>query len=403
LGVTRDDLQFIEVFNPTSELVDLTGWRIRGGIQYDFPAGTVLGANPLILVSFDPTSAANTDLLDGFALHHGIGTNHVKGGYSGRLSSAGELVELQRPDRPPLDEPDFIPYLIEDSVLYDTVIPWPVGDPIAGIDRIAPVFHGSAETSWRASMGTPGSIDFTDAVTGDLTGDGGVNDSDIDALYDAIARGSNVEYFDLNGSSAVDQADVTFLVQSILQAFMGDANLDGQVNAVDLNQVGLNWQATHCVGWATGDFTGDGKVNAADLNLLGINWRNVVALAADDATGPRLPRAPLAVALERPVAAIDAVFARESATQSFSELAREPLPTSPHAFDIRGIDELSIVQKGLLRDRQLKQRSAQESRLRYRSAEANADDQRFEDEIDQVFAGAEINGVLVVGLRGRIS
>ena len=29
--------EFIEIYNPTSTPVDLTGWQIRGGVEFDFP------------------------------------------------------------------------------------------------------------------------------------------------------------------------------------------------------------------------------------------------------------------------------------------------------------------------------------------------------------------------------
>lgn len=52
----------------------------------------------------------------------------------------------------------------------------------------------------------------------------------------------------------------------------GDANGDGQVNAADLNILGLNWQQSGKTR-EEGDFNGDGIVNAADLNVVGLNWQ----------------------------------------------------------------------------------------------------------------------------------
>ena len=60
---------------------------------------------------------------------------------------------------------------------------------------------------------------------------------------------------------------------------LGDANLDGSVDAQDLNPLGLNWQSD--VGtWSGGDFNDDGIVNSQDLGLVGINWQQSVAIAA---------------------------------------------------------------------------------------------------------------------------
>ena len=294
LGLTRDDLQYIEVHNPTTIGVDLTNWRIRGGIDFDFPPASMIGAGEtIILVSFDPTVAANADLVEGFSLHHGIGeADRLMGDFAGRLSDNGELIRLQRPGDAPIEDPEFVPRLTEDSVLYDTVTPWPEADPLGpglSIERIAPVFYGSAVTSWASSTGSPGFVSFTAGAEGDLTGDGVADAADIDAIHDAIARENETVYFDLDDSMSVDSADVTFLVETIIGTFMGDTNLDGQVSAADLNQVGIHWQATNCVGWSTGDLTGDGKVNAADLNVLGVHWQNGVALAASPSSS-RVPR-----------------------------------------------------------------------------------------------------------------
>ena len=57
----------------------------------------------------------------------------------------------------------------------------------------------------------------------------------------------------------------------------GDANLDGKVDAADLNIMALNWNKpliiTRAGHWRNGDFNGDNIVNAADLNLLALHWR----------------------------------------------------------------------------------------------------------------------------------
>jgi hypothetical protein len=62
----------------------------------------------------------------------------------------------------------------------------------------------------------------------------------------------------------------------LVQAHLGDATLDGKVDAFDLNKLAANWQATAKV-WSGGDFNGDGKVDAFDLNLLAANWQFGVA------------------------------------------------------------------------------------------------------------------------------
>jgi hypothetical protein len=51
------------------------------------------------------------------------------------------------------------------------------------------------------------------------------------------------------------------------------------VDAVDLNQVGMNWQGAPNA-WTGGDFDASGSVDAGDLNLLGINWQKMIPMPA---------------------------------------------------------------------------------------------------------------------------
>ena len=68
--------------------------------------------------------------------------------------------------------------------------------------------------------------------------------------------------------------------------WFGDANLDLQVNATDLNALALNWRRTDADSWSQGDFNGDRIVNAADLNQLALNWRSGVNPAPASAAVP---------------------------------------------------------------------------------------------------------------------
>jgi hypothetical protein len=60
---------------------------------------------------------------------------------------------------------------------------------------------------------------------------------------------------------------------SILIAFtyVGDANLDGQVDVTDLGALAENWQASAM--WTGGDFNYDGFVDVSDLGILATNWQ----------------------------------------------------------------------------------------------------------------------------------
>ena len=123
------------------------------------------------------------------------------------------------------------------------------------------------------------------AVDADFNDDGSIDTADIDILVTGIAAGTTDPALDLDGDGAVSDADLTLWLSQAGEAnigadisyLAGDANLDGIVNATDLNALAVNWLGE--APWSGGDFTADGDVEAADLNLLGINWQKSVLVA----------------------------------------------------------------------------------------------------------------------------
>ena len=295
--ITPSDLEFVEIHNPTNAAESLTDWRIRGGIDFEFADDVTIGAgDTLVVISFDPGDLQNADRLSAFRAQYNLDDSvMILGGYAGQLSDNGERVQLQRPDEPPAEEPTLIPRLYEDELLYDNLSPWPISASGFGdsLQRGGAESFGNSASSWVAAAPSPGTVNFS-TVPGDLTGDGTVDAADINALFGAINEGNMSTEFDLDGDGLVGQSDVTFLVESIIGSFMGDATLDGKVDAADLNRVGLNWQTIGEIGWEGGDFNGDRQVNASDLNVVGINWLQGVP-AAGPVANQRIPRAPLAM------------------------------------------------------------------------------------------------------------
>lgn len=89
--ITEDeDQEFVELFNRSGESVDLTGWRLRGGISFNFPSGTLLPPGGYLVV------ARNAALLR--SIHTNLPANLILGDYSGRLSNRRDVVRLQMPD-----------------------------------------------------------------------------------------------------------------------------------------------------------------------------------------------------------------------------------------------------------------------------------------------------------------
>ncbi|HYW79673.1 MAG TPA: lamin tail domain-containing protein, partial [Thermoguttaceae bacterium] len=155
-----DDLEFIELFNPTSEAVDLTNWRIRKGIDFDFAPDTMLESrSTLVVVSFDPADPLDAAKLAAFYAEFSIDDSVLLvGPFAGRLGDGGEKVQLQRPDEPPAEEPGFIPRLLEDEVIYDDTSPWPTEADGRGssLHRVDVGSWGNSPASWTAADPSPG-------------------------------------------------------------------------------------------------------------------------------------------------------------------------------------------------------------------------------------------------------
>lgn len=125
----------------------------------------------------------------------------------------------------------------------------------------------------------PGGLDC------DFDNDNACGFSDINLLMAEIVNVSRVSDFDINWDGMVDLGDRdAWLViagsKNIGTPYLaGDANLDGKVNQVDLNALGVNWQSEK-VGWDEGNFDAVSGVGKGDLNVVGLNWQQLSVPAA---------------------------------------------------------------------------------------------------------------------------
>ena len=272
--VTQDDLEFVEISNPTAEPVDLQHWQIRGGIDYDFDRPTILAAGQSLLVlPFDPTDPANAYRVAAFRAHYGIDdTVTLLGAYGGQLSDGGERVQLLRPGTTTPDDPDAVALLQEDEVLYDDLLPWPTEADGTGqsLQRHSAMTYGNDATSWWAADPTPGSFDAA-AVAGDFDGNGVVDTADINLLFVQLRSNDPDLSYDLTHDGLVDGADRDELVLNIIGSTYGDANLNLIFNSTDLVIVFQAGQYEDGIArnslWQTGDWNGDGEFNSSDFVL----------------------------------------------------------------------------------------------------------------------------------------
>ena len=147
-------------------------WRVRGGISFNFPTNSSLGAGEFaLLVNFSPT---NSGFLQNFTnTFPSLASNYpsrvkLYGPYSGKLSNKGADIELRRPDFPqgPL-RPDFrlVPYITVDLVKYKDAAPWPVTEvPVTGegafasLQKTIAYDYGNDPLGWFGGVPTPGNF-----------------------------------------------------------------------------------------------------------------------------------------------------------------------------------------------------------------------------------------------------
>ncbi len=132
--------EFLELFNPTDEWIDLSLWELDG-TGLTIPGGTVIKPKGYIVF---------TDDLPLFRSVHNPGADYLVIQYPGGLKSAGEMVELTTASG-----------AVVDSVDYKSVAPWPTL-PLEGqysLERKDSSSAAGSASAWRSSIpvgGTPG-------------------------------------------------------------------------------------------------------------------------------------------------------------------------------------------------------------------------------------------------------
>lgn len=268
--LTSDDLEFVEIHNPTNTAQSLDGWQLAGGIEYVFPMGLILAADKsLLILSFDPLDATFSDRLAAFRVHYGIDEElQLAGGFRGKLSNSEDLIRLLRPRDDDLVESAIV---FVDQVHFGDRDPWPTSADGEGLSlqRVTPSSNGDRTSSWQSEVPTPGDTSFDNAMSGDLTGEGQVDAQDIDLLFDLVRHRYESSFSDLDQNGTVDFQDVDFLIRDLLDTSYGDANLDGSFDTLDLVKVlQVGEYEDDLAGnsmWSDGDWNGDGDFGTADL------------------------------------------------------------------------------------------------------------------------------------------
>lgn len=138
--VKTDLVEFLELYNSASSPLDIGGWKLAGGIGYNFPAGTTIPANGYLLIAQNPA-----------AVQTKFGKSAL-GPFTGSLSNDGDSVQLLSSNSAVIDE-----------VHYGAGFPWPtVGDALTvnGTGPSIQLINAGADNdlggSWRSALPTPG-------------------------------------------------------------------------------------------------------------------------------------------------------------------------------------------------------------------------------------------------------
>ena len=156
----RQSLEFVELYNPTAQPFDLSGWRLDG-IAFDFPEDTAIDAGQsLVLLPFDPHDTISAAVFED-AYHVDIATNLSRylGPYPGQLDNRGEPLTLQRAVGDSIsDDPATLTLVLEDQVIYDRAASWPTSADGSGfsLHRTAADLFGNDAANWKGGFPSPG-------------------------------------------------------------------------------------------------------------------------------------------------------------------------------------------------------------------------------------------------------
>lgn len=151
VGDTDDSQEWLELYNQLAVDMDLSEWRLEGGVDFEFPDGTTVPGRGFLVVAAAPS-----------ALETATGFADAIGPYSGSLSNGGEEIRLINNDGRVMNLLDF-----------GDGGKWPVGPDGGGVTLAKRDELTSTEDAgnWAFSLefgGTPGKENFKDREQTDL-------------------------------------------------------------------------------------------------------------------------------------------------------------------------------------------------------------------------------------------
>ena len=178
---------------------------------------------------------------------------------------------------------------------------WAAGNAVTGLVKTFRIVHPNAPGAinwWVSSYYGDGNGTIEGPGSGlapwDFDADGDVDADDIDIL--CANMGGDLDPYDLNEDGAVDEDDMIYMVENLVEydtdgdgtpdgagTYRGDFNLDGVVNATDL-QIQKGSFGASGVGYADGNANCDTVVNATDLQILKATFGSSAAAVPEPLT-----------------------------------------------------------------------------------------------------------------------
>ena len=127
--VKTEPVEFVELFNPEAQAVDVGGWQLAGGISFRFPAGRSIAPGGYAVVAADSA-----------ALRAKFGLSNADGPWMGKLSNQGDKIVLQDSALRVVDE-----------VAYRLGFPWPTVGDAPGYSSSSSIL--ASTTAWAGAGG----------------------------------------------------------------------------------------------------------------------------------------------------------------------------------------------------------------------------------------------------------